>query len=405
MLLASSTALSVHASDFVLGIFGNANMDDDIDEKDIAYLEGVMKGTNPATNLSDANYDGKVDTADIDQIEKIMSGDENELTILQHVGYGNDLTDKIVTVTLPIERMIILNEDAAEGIRIVDAKEKIVGVSNFAEDDPDFWSDMSGIPIVSSDDYESIIALKPQVVLNYASFGYKPELEEALKPMGISTVSLDLFKPEFLICNIRTLGVILGKKENAEEFIDFLQENLSLIEKRVDHIDPKDKKRIFFESSVSSEYPDLSTGANGSAWNSQIISAGGINIFADANSPYPKISPEDVLKRNPDIVVRQVRQRGYSIDNPDDLIELRREMMDRPGWNELNAVKNNRIFIVTNGIAWCGIRKHIGIFYMAKWFYPELFSDIDPEEIHRVWLEKFEGMKYKGIWAYPKEAI
>ena len=75
---ASSSALSAGSEEmygeiFTLDIFGNANLDDTIDEMDVAYVEGVIKGTNTATNLSDANFDGKVDLQDVNQIEKIIS--------------------------------------------------------------------------------------------------------------------------------------------------------------------------------------------------------------------------------------------------------------------------------------------------------------------------------------------
>jgi|GEM_PF-4022682 len=61
VLCVSMTFMPANASDFPLSVFGNANMDDTIDEKDVAYVEGVIKGTNPATNLSNANHNGRID--------------------------------------------------------------------------------------------------------------------------------------------------------------------------------------------------------------------------------------------------------------------------------------------------------------------------------------------------------
>ncbi|MCK9566555.1 MAG: hypothetical protein M0Q43_10965, partial [Methanothrix sp.] len=90
------------ASDHALGIYGNANMDDTVDEKDVAYVEGVIRGTNAGTNLSDANYDGKIDALDVDQIKKILERNETELTLI-------DSRDRIVTVNIPIRRIVILN--------------------------------------------------------------------------------------------------------------------------------------------------------------------------------------------------------------------------------------------------------------------------------------------------------
>ncbi len=57
----ASLAISADASEYTLGIFGNANMDEAVDEQDIDYLKGVIDGSNPATNLSDANCDGLID--------------------------------------------------------------------------------------------------------------------------------------------------------------------------------------------------------------------------------------------------------------------------------------------------------------------------------------------------------
>jgi iron complex transport system substrate-binding protein len=39
---------------------------------------------------------------------------------------------------------------------------------------------------------------------------------------------------------------------------------------------------------------------------------------------------------------------------------------------------------------------------MAKWFYPEIFQDLNPDEINKEYCEKWLGVPYKGIWAYPR---
>ena len=81
------------ADDYTLDIFGNANMDDVIDEDDITYVEGIIEGTNEATDLADANYDGQIDEDDVVQIGLIIDGDEKEIAII-------DSADRVVTVSL-----------------------------------------------------------------------------------------------------------------------------------------------------------------------------------------------------------------------------------------------------------------------------------------------------------------
>jgi iron complex transport system substrate-binding protein len=43
----------------------------------------------------------------------------------------------------------------------------------------------------------------------------------------------------------------------------------------------------------------------------------------------------------------------------------------------------------------------MGASYMAKWFYPDIFKDLDPEAINKKYFEKWLGVPYKGIWVYP----
>ena len=87
-ILASSAMIMVVpglASDYTLGIYGNANMDDIINEEDKAYTEDIIKGTNEETKLADANYDGLIDEDDISQIENIINGVETEITFIDSV--------------------------------------------------------------------------------------------------------------------------------------------------------------------------------------------------------------------------------------------------------------------------------------------------------------------------------
>ena len=62
--------------DETLKIFGNANMDQVIDEKDLAYVKDVIGGKEQTTEFADANNDGKIDAQDIDQIQALI--DDND---------------------------------------------------------------------------------------------------------------------------------------------------------------------------------------------------------------------------------------------------------------------------------------------------------------------------------------
>jgi iron complex transport system substrate-binding protein len=47
---------------------------------------------------------------------------------------------------------------------------------------------------------------------------------------------------------------------------------------------------------------------------------------------------------------------------------------------------------------WTGPRAIIGIAYMVRWIHPVLFFDLNPEALHREYLETFQGVPYCGIF-------
>jgi iron complex transport system substrate-binding protein len=48
----------------------------------------------------------------------------------------------------------------------------------------------------------------------------------------------------------------------------------------------------------------------------------------------------------------------------------------------------------------------VGAAYWAKWFHPELFSELDPQDIHQEYLTDFLGIDYdldeQGVFVYPE---
>jgi len=40
---------------------------------------------------------------------------------------------------------------------------------------------------------------------------------------------------------------------------------------------------------------------------------------------------------------------------------------------------------------------------VAKWLYPELFEDIDPEEVMREWIEIHQGLPFHGGMTYTDD--
>ena len=75
---------------------------------------------------------------------------------------------------------------------------------------------------------------------------------------------------------------------------------------------------------------------------------------------------------------------------------------------DVTAIKNETVYVVSSTVM-IGPYCFVGNAYMAKWFHPALFADLDPQVMHQEYLTRFQGLDYDldkhGVFAYPKEPV
>ena len=380
------------ASDYTLEIYGNANMDNTIDEKDVAYAEGIIAGTNQETKLADANYDGKIDKDDISQIKSIISGEDEEITII-------DDANRTVTINKPVQSIVTLSTHHTEGVVVVGAIDRIVGVSPYEKTYGYYFPELADETVVglyTSPDYEKIIELHPDIVI---TMGRKVGAdEEKLKSTGITLVGLDITSPYFVKSDVLKLGYILGQKDRANEYIEWREKYEDKIKDHIANLSVEEKPKVFIEWGTTKKM----TFGEGSVGDDLCIISGGENIAHDLSNPWPEVDPEWVIEQDPDIILSSVSlddQWGWNSTNePQDITN---EIINRPGMSDISAVKNGRGYAVNHNIAW-GADSMFGQACWAKCFYPDL--DIDPSEIYREYLERYMGIAYPEniVFVYPK---
>jgi len=80
--------------------------------------------------------------------------------------------------------------------------------------------------------------------------------------------------------------------------------------------------------------------------------------------------------------------------------------MNRDELASVTAVKNGRVYVLSQDLQ-SGPRSFLSSEYMAKWFHPELFEDLDPQAIHQEYLTRFQGLDYdldeNGVFVYPPQ--
>jgi len=343
-----------------------------------------------------------------------------------------DSTGNRVEVPYPVERIACINPAAIEVIRALGAEDRIVGIDQFTKWNPDFNPELKdrpsiGMPMGMPPNYEKIIELNPQVVISYADpMWYYPDLENKMKSAGIKVVRLDLYKPQSYEDDVKALGKMLGKEREAEDYLNFTKSYVDMIEKRVDIIPEEEKVNVYFEFFM----PYIAYG-DSSGVDKLIEMAGGKNVFGRAKGQllkmpgyipeksgvYLMVSPEAIVEKNPDVMIKDympmadymsamggnsTKNIGYT-DRPNTsgMMQARDEMMNRPGFKEIDAVKNGNVYVFAFGELATSPRWPVALGYMAKWFYPEEFKDLDPQAFHQEWLKKWYGLEYKGVYVYP----
>jgi len=398
--------MPANASDFILEIFGNANMDDTINEDDVEYVRGIIEGTNEATELADANYDGEIDDDDITQIGQIIRGEEKGITII-------DSADRTVTVKKPVERVVIAYWiDAALTLQALKAEDTVVGVTDVIKDEPILFPELSKLPSVGlmpdydALDFEKILELEPDVVFTGGTSENPTtyiEIENKIHSMNpdIAVLVFEFATPARYPEEVTKVGEILNRRGEAKDLIDFIEEHVSPIKEGVEEIPEEDRTKVYTEYFY--DYFTISE-------DEYVEIAGGKNVFDDLPLT-AHVDPEAVINRTPDIIIHHVgmayaNKVGYMTDDVSALRDKRNEIMNRPGFAAVPAVKTGDVYTSNSNIL-VGPMYPVGLAYYAKWFYPELFEDLDSNAIHQEYLTRFLRIDYDlskhGVFVYHPE--
>jgi iron complex transport system substrate-binding protein len=402
-----SVLMPTVASDYSLEIFGNANMDDSIDEKDVAYINNVINGTSITTELSDANYDGKINEDDISQVEKIVDGNPDTLTLI-------DGANRTVTIEEPISRVVVCFPHALETLRTLKVPiDGIVGAARqYPEYDPGFFPEANSLLDVGKrwdPDIEKIISIKPDLVLFTASSAANanaPATIKALESAGIKVLCFSLNGLVSYPKEIATLGYVFNKEKEAKDFIGWRDNILDTIKERVKDLPDSDRPKVYFEAGTDgNDYKIYGEYA-------YISLCGGNDIFSDLPGKYTSVSPDAVVDRKPDIIIKvESAGGGYELarGNTTALEDTRESVSGREILQQVPAVENDRVYVIAvhllSFFGDSGCRSFLQAAYQAKWLHPELFEDFDPEAIHQEYLTRFQGLDCNlsehGVFVYP----
>lgn len=256
-------------------------------------------------------------------------------------------------------RYISLAPSTTEILFALGLDEEIVGVSTYC-DYPPAAIKKEKVGTFSQPNMERILLLKPDIV-------FCTGLEQAavvtkLRQLNLKVFVSDPSSIEELLTSILNIGNLTNRQKEAALLLEGMESAIENIYSKTKSI-PQDKMpKVLIEIWHS----PFMTAGKGSLIDDLIHTAGGINIASDTKREYTYFSSEQIIKRNPDYIFLLYM---YKRD-PSRLVE------ERFGWDNVSAVKNNRVY-----------------------------ADIDPNTLLRPGPRIIEGLKqlYKKLSPYYEQ--
>jgi iron complex transport system substrate-binding protein len=310
-----------------------------------------------------------------------------------------------VTLDLPVKRAAIFNAYNVEFFRSVGAVKAVAGIDGGTLNQVGYWPEFGQQNVVGNGqtalNYEKIVELKPDVVILPRN-GAVAEAETKLAPFGIPVFVLTGWDTVQHVQNLRTVGVLTGRQSAAEKVVDFYQGYVDLLTER---LKGAPAKTVYLE-----KVPSLFTAVPGSGWHDMIALGGGKSIFGDvdiAKEPSSRgtvhqfeVTSEAIVTKNPDVIIKlAVGDTIFAPAKPGELEALAAEIVKRPGWGTITAVKAGQVHVMASFAAG-GSSKIIGTLFVAKALYPERFKDVDPEAALKIWIEDFQGVPFRRGYSY-----
>jgi len=188
-------------------------------------------------------------------------------------------------------------------------------------------------------DKDLIQSLKPDVIITQAQCEVcavsLKDVEKALSNLVNAETKIISLEPNTLadiFREIKEISVILEVEEAGNTLIEDLEERIDLIKHKLKFFPAKPKVALIEWLS-----PIMVAGN----WIPELVEiAGGTPLLAENGKHSPFVEWQEIYDANPDILI--VTPCGFSIARTLQEIDL---LLNLPGWRDLEAVKNNRVYI------------------------------------------------------------
>ena len=226
------------------------------------------------------------------------------------------------------DRIVVLDPAVVEMVYLLGGEDKLVGIAKLERSK--IWPEektekVESVGTFINPSLEKIIALKPDLVIE--SFHSSDAIDKSLSSNNIEIIKIQANSIEDIFKNFQKVAKILGKEKEAEKIIAEKKQKKEEIKK----IDTTEKKGLFILAPTP-----MRVFGKGTLPNDIMEMLNIKNIAAGMEGMSPTLTPEYIIKENPDIILTFVK-------DPQEIVKANPQIKD------ISAIKNNKFVVLETG--------------------------------------------------------
>ena len=226
------------------------------------------------------------------------------------------------------DRIVVLDPAVVEMVYLLGGEDKLVGIAKLERSK--IWPEektekVESVGTFINPSLEKIIALKPDLVIE--SFHSSDAIDKSLTSNNIEIIKIQANSIEDIFKNFQKVAKILGKEKEAEKIIAEKRQKIEEIKK----IDTTEKKGLFILAPTP-----MRVFGKGTLPNDIMEMLNIKNIAAGMQGMSPTLTPEYIIKENPDIILTFVK-------DPQEIVKANPQIKD------ISAIKNNKFVVLETG--------------------------------------------------------
>jgi iron complex transport system substrate-binding protein len=265
------------------------------------------------------------------------------------------------TFTSPPQRVISLNPGLTEITFALGAGGRLVAVDSYSDFPPEAKDIQPRLMTYPSPSVETIVALKPDVVLSLAE---RDDDIAQIRQQGIPVLKLLPKDFDAAVQTIQNLGRVYGAPDAGEAVAQDMTSRRDVVLAAVANAP---RPRVYEELDASEPDKPFVAGPNG--FYGQLIDlAGGTNIFGDLPGDVGQVDAESIVQRDPEVILLTDADLPFNPQTPEMVVA-------RPGWAAVTAVKKGAIYAVPGALySTPGPRLVQALEDLARLLHPDRFA-------------------------------